>query len=437
MTLPAKQKFFALLLAGAVGLCGAQACAKTTGSTTSVSATAGPYDTVDVVVSASFSVDCDTGRDDGTTSASVGDQSGGDYGDGGYGYYSFGPFGPGTYSVAGYYSGFDAEACAVDGSSADATITLPGPQASSVIITSPSTPVREGQMLPITLTVTGANSYIEGPNPTGEVVLFYQNKIVATLTLSPLNTNDQNGEPISSAATITLPTAGITPGTYELGVAYNGDSNLTYSGGGSYITIAPTVEPTTTSLAVSPAILTAGASITLTATVKPNVAGTTPTGKVTFMDGMTSVGTATLNASGVGTLTLSTAYVPIGVYSVAARYGGDKYNAASTSAAQKVTIQAATNATVAANPSTVSEGNPVTLTVAVAREGTTGAPAGTVDFMFDGYTFGSGTLNTKGQASLTFSTANLSVGSYDITAGYNGDTLDAASASPAVTITVQ
>jgi hypothetical protein len=63
-----------------------------------------------------------------------------------------------------------------------------------------------------------------------------------------------------------------------------------------------------------------------------SVSGTsTPTGTVNFSNGSTVLGTATLNASGVATL--STASLAAGSYSLTAQYSGTAGFLASTSAA--------------------------------------------------------------------------------------------------------
>ena len=77
-----------------------------------------------------------------------------------------------------------------------------------------------------------------------------------------------------------------------------------------------------------------GQSVTLTATVTGGAR--TPTGTVTFLDGGTSIGTGTVNASGQATLTKST--LAVRSHTITARYAGDSRNAASTSAALTQTV---------------------------------------------------------------------------------------------------
>ena len=106
---------------------------------------------------------------------------------------------------------------------------------------------------------------------------------------------------------------------------------------------------------------------------------------------------------------------------------------ASTSAAlaQTVNIASSTTALAAsANPSIA--GKTLTLTATVTTNG--GTAAGTVNFYNGTTVLGAGTLNGVGVATLTTST--LPVGSYSITAGYQGDANDTGSTSAALSLTV-
>jgi len=93
---------------------------------------------------------------------------------------------------------------------------------------------------------------------------------------------------------------------------------------------------TTTMLSASPTTASAGSSVTLTATVAPAAGSGTPTGTVTFLNGTTTVGTGTLNSSGVATLTVTT--LPIGANSITANYSGDRSFTSSTATALTVTV---------------------------------------------------------------------------------------------------
>jgi hypothetical protein len=108
---------------------------------------------------------------------------------------------------------------------------------------------------------------------------------------------------------------------------------------------------TTASLIASPNPVTAGQALTLTATVSGS--GTsTPTGSINFLNGSTPLGTATLNASGVATL--STASLAAGTYSLTAQYTGNANFLSSNSAAVPVTVNAqATTTSLVASPNPV------------------------------------------------------------------------------------
>ncbi len=76
-----------------------------------------------------------------------------------------------------------------------------------------------------------------------------------------------------------------------------------------------------TALASSLNPSTYGSSVTLTATVTGS--GPTPTGTVTFKEGSTTLGSDTLNSSGVATLVLSTLSAAGSPHPITAVYGGD------------------------------------------------------------------------------------------------------------------
>ncbi len=122
--------------------------------------------------------------------------------------------------------------------------------------------------------------------------------------------------------------------------------------GSAPVTTTPVA--TTTALTASAATITAGASVTLTATVTGASGSTgTPTGTVTFLDGATTLGTGALNASGGATYSASA--LATGAHSITAKYGGDSNFAASTSTAVTVTVQAVpASFTLSANPSSLS-----------------------------------------------------------------------------------
>src|SRR5581483_9937345 len=105
-----------------------------------------------------------------------------------------------------------------------------------------------------------------------------------------------------------------------------------------------------------------GSSVTFTATV----AGSTPTGLVSFTsDGSTISGCGAVTLTGSGnsrTATCSTTSLTVGSHSIVASYGGDAFNATSTSSTLSQSMTAApasttTTLTSSANPA--QQGNSV------------------------------------------------------------------------------
>ncbi|WP_167359176.1 Ig-like domain-containing protein, partial [Streptomyces bungoensis] len=116
-----------------------------------------------------------------------------------------------------------------------------------------------------------------------------------------------------------------------------------YNGSAGYNTsTSPTISQvvskanTSTTLTSSPNPSVSGQSVTLTVTVAPVApGGGTPTGAVSFLDGMTLLGTGTLSG---GVATLSTSSLSVGSHSLTATYGGSANYNGSTSPAVTQTV---------------------------------------------------------------------------------------------------
>jgi len=93
---------------------------------------------------------------------------------------------------------------------------------------------------------------------------------------------------------------------------------------------------TTTALAIDPNPVTSGTPFTIQAAVAALPGASIPTGKVTFNNGTTALGTGTVNAAGIAALTST---LSTGTYSITADYAGDATHAASNSAATSLTVQ--------------------------------------------------------------------------------------------------
>jgi Bacterial Ig-like domain (group 3)/FG-GAP-like repeat len=157
-----------------------------------------------------------------------------------------------------------------------------------------------------------------------------------------------------------------------------------------------------------------GQKVTWTAKVTSS-GGVTPTGKVNFMWSIYTIGSATLNASGVATLTKSNLNADL--YPLTAVYSGDVNNLRSTSAIVNQVVTETTSAakiTSTPNPSTL--GQAVTFTATITSP--TVIPTGPVTFMVGTKVLGTAQLSS-GKAK--FTTSTLPVGSTKVTATYYGD----------------
>ncbi|WP_344181717.1 Ig-like domain-containing protein, partial [Streptantibioticus ferralitis] len=218
----------------------------------------------------------------------------------------------------------------------------------------------------------------------------------------------------SNTVTFAIP---VGPGPFDVAVTPNGSALYVTDNSDASVTITETVPfPTTTVLVSTPEPSVFGQTKTLTATVTSSVG--TPTGTVTFFDGGTPIGSATLNGSGVGTITTST--LAVGTHAMTAGYGGDTNFAPSTSAVDNQTVNKAdttTGLTSTPDPSVFGESKTLTATVTATLPGD-GTPTGTVSF-FDGLTL-LGTAPLSGGVA-TFTISSLAVGAHALTATYNGD----------------
>lgn len=168
------------------------------------------------------------------------------------------------------------------------------------------------------------------------------------------------------------------------------------------------------------------------------------TGTVTFKNGTTTLGTASVASSGVAEL--QTTIVPSGSNTLTASFPGDASFLASTSSQVGLTIiPALTALQVSASATTINAGTSVVLTATFANLDSDGlAPTGTVTFIAGTTTLGTapvtgtaGTTTALATASAAFTTSTLPKGANYITATYSGDANYAASpASPQLPVIV-
>jgi hypothetical protein len=124
-------------------------------------------------------------------------------------------------------------------------------------------------------------------------------------------------------------TAALLPGSHSITARYADTTGFFYMSASAAVIETVNQDPTTTALSSSADPALTGQSITFTATVN-GTGPTTPTGSVTFYDGSTAIGTASLSG---GTATLKLSTLTAGTHTISAVYSGDAFDLTSTSTA--------------------------------------------------------------------------------------------------------
>jgi streptogramin lyase len=257
---------------------------------------------------------------------------------------------------------------------------------------------------------------------------------------------------ITPAGQITLfavPTAGSQP----TGIAAGPNGNIWFTEAASrhigeyFLTGTPpaAAAPTTAALAADVSTSAVGQTVHLTATVA-SAAGT-PGGTVTFFDGNTALGAASLGAGDKAVLAI--AFRTAGSHTLTAVFNGTAAFAPSRSAALTEAVSQAlttTTLTASANPAPVGKTLVLTVTVTPAFTGA-GAPTGTVILHDGSNTIGFATLDASGRATFTFIPGQtvrkrcsrstvLARGIHHLTVSYTGDGNFAPSVSAPLDLTV-
>jgi hypothetical protein len=270
-----------------------------------------------------------------------------------------------------------------------------------------------GQAVTFTATVSSSG----GVPANGEIITFKNGSaVLGTATLS--------------GGMASLTTSSLPAGTFTITANYPGDSSFaaSTSPGLRQVVNSTTKSVTATTLvsSLNPSIY--GQKVTWTATVTTS-GSVPPTGNVNFKWNGNSIGSATLNASGVATLTRSN--LNADTYPLTAVYAGDASNLGSTSAVvNQVVTQATSSAAITSSPNPSTSGQAVTFTATITSS--TVKPTGPVTFAVGKMVLGTAQLS-GGKA--TFTTSTLAVGSTAVTATYHGNS-NVAKSSASVTQTV-
>ena len=265
-----------------------------------------------------------------------------------------------------------------------------------ITVTSSQNPSVGGTAVNFTANFTG-NCNV----PTGTVTFYDGATLLGTQTLS-------------AGASASLTTSALTVGSHNITVGYPGDFNFDASTSATLVQVV-TGYPTATTLTVSPNPANAFGSITLSSGVTSGFG--VPNGTVTFTAGGTVLATATLNANGQATATISS--LGAGSYPIVATYSATTTYASSSSASVNETVVGAESITaLSATPNPAAAGQTVNFTVTVKAAQGSVIPTGTVVFTDGTATLGTSTVNAGGAA--IFTTATLAPGTHSITATYSG-----------------
>jgi parallel beta-helix repeat protein len=183
-------------------------------------------------------------------------------------------------------------------------------------------------------------------------------------------------------------------------------------------------------LTVAPNPAPGQSNVTLTAIVTGNC--NTPTGTILFLDGVTVLGSAPLNGAAVANF--NTSFLFVGTHNLTATYAGDFNfeNSVSNTVTEVITGPPSTTILNSLSPNPAHTVQPVTMTATVSSAYT--VPSGSVTFMAGGTVLATANVASSGVA--TGVVANLSAGTYVVTAVYGGSTEYTASTSNALTLTV-
>ncbi|MGO4515407.1 Ig-like domain repeat protein [Terriglobus sp. 2YAB30_2] len=310
----------------------------------------------------------------------------------------------GTHSITATYSGDSTNASASSQvwpqQITSATTTVQGAPSATTLI--------YGAALTVQVQVTG-----NGGDVSGQVTLLDGATSVASGTLGA------NGA-------ATLITSSLTIGPHTLIVHYAGDAKNTAADSSSIQVLVRQNSQVALVSSLNPALT--GQAVVLTAKVT-NVDGK-PTGSITFLDGGSLLGQATLDAN--GNASISSATLVAGKHVITAQYSGDTLNLTSSAALTQEMDLRPTTTGLSVSATSLQTGQTVTL-VAVVRGTGPVMPTGAVLFSSGTTTLGTATVDTNGLATLTVSP---SAATYHVVATYSGDFLYAGSASSSTDVVV-
>ncbi len=335
---------------------------------------------------------------------------------GGVAVYSTSSLAGGMHNITATYNG----AASLNPSTSAALIVTVTPEPTRLSFNSPTNPTFGGVLnAVVSVQANSGLSY-----PTGTVTVQPSGAGYTTSSTGSV-TSSGTGSTGSAAVQIQETAAG----SVILTATYSGDANFAASGPVSTsVTIART--PSTTSFSYGSTPPVPGQPVTFTARVA-FVSTIGPSGSVQFLDGTTVLGTGTLDASGMATLTTT---LSAGTHALAASYLGDtNYLPSMSPTASTGTGSSATTTTLSINPPIAQSGSAVMLNASVGPAVNNLALTGNVQFVSAGVVLCQAAV-TGGNASCTINPTGA--GNRSIIATYLGDANYAPSSSSAMTLQI-
>jgi hypothetical protein len=225
---------------------------------------------------------------------------------------------------------------------------------------------------------------------------FAQNHYASGIVTFTDNTKVLGTAPVNNSGLATLSVNNLVLGRNNLVAKYPGDINFTASTSAILVDNVTSTVPTTTTLTASPDPAYQNQLVTLTANIASNVI---PSGTVIFYDAATSIGTATVSASGKAVLTTSS--LAVGTHPLTATFVAGGNFAASTSPTVSEVILPATF-TLSLDPSS--------LTLATGQQGASTIHLTSIGNFAGPLALTFGPLPTYSSATITPATVTLTAG---------------------------
>jgi len=306
----------------------------------------------------------------------------------------------------------DQGTCPAGGGTLGVLINATPYTATATALVSSSNPSVVGHAVTFTATVKPYS----GSAPDGEMITFKNG--ATTLGTAPL-----------SGGSASLTVASLPMGTFAITASYAFDGTYGASISPKFMQQVDAARRywTLTSLTASPNPAAEGQTVTFTATVSSRAK--IPDGEqVMFYNGTTAIGAGS-TVGGVATFSIPS--LPPATYTIKAIYHGDPTLEPSGASLQLVATGLQTGTWLSSSSNSSTYGQAVQFNAIVAPSIPPEPPAclmptGTVNFMANGVTLGSGTLSIMGNCfpgDITFTTSTLNVGSYPVTAVYSGDSV--------------